>query len=345
MNTLKNWVKNVINLKIDEIDKYEFPRDEYFGLEILDNDVKYELIIKLSSSNKGLLCMGSGVIDQNTKSIPRFQRYRWKDNFEESLIYYFDPTLYLSTELQVGWCIGTKDDWYVEKISKIIKKIISNVKIKEENVLFYGTSSGGFVSSTLATLIKGSTAFVGNFQYSIFKVHTKIHLKNMQKYCFEGLDDKKIRENYGYKVNLIELFKKEKYIPPIIYYVNANSKVDILGQCVPFIKDLEKLDYSDNDIEIIIYHDENGHRSRVTYEETYDFIQMILKRKIHRCYNRSPNPNKQIIEINRENHEIKAKLENMENKIKKLNKENNSLKNGGLKSKIINLFEKIKMKS
>ncbi|MBF4468092.1 MAG: hypothetical protein ISP01_01675 [Methanobrevibacter arboriphilus] len=336
---MKNWVNNIINLKIDDITKYKFPTDEYFGLEVLDNNVKYEFIIRLSSSNKGLLCLGSGVIDQKTKSIPRFQRYRWKDHFEESLIYYFDPTLYLTDELQVGWCIGTKDDWYLEKISEIIKKIIHTSKIKEEHVLFYGTSAGGFVSAMLATMIKGSTAFVGNFQYSILKVHAKTHLENMKKYCFEGLNNETIKSEYGYRIDLIEMFKKEKYVPPIIYYVNANSKVDILGQCVPFIKDLEKLDYSDNDIEIIIYHDENGHRSRVIYGEAYEFIQMILKRKIYRYYNRSPVPNKKIIKINRENHALKAELKKMKNEIDKLNEENKNLKNNNIKSKMSNYLK------
>jgi DNA polymerase III delta prime subunit len=128
----------------------------------------------------------------------------------------------------------------------------------------------------------------------------------------------------------VKLFKRENYIPPIIYYVNANSKVDIIDQCVPFINDLEKLDYSDNDIEIIVYHDENGHQSRISYEEAYPLLQMVLKRKAYRYFNKSPFPDKKIEEISRENHELKNELDNL--KSKKIFKLDNKLQN--LKKKL-----------
>ena len=326
---MKNWVETTYKMNIDEISTYNFPKNEYFGLEIIENNVKYEFIIKISSESKGLLCLGPGVIDQKTKSIPRFQRYRWKDDFEESVIYYFDPTLYLDPKLGACWCMGTKDDWYLEKISKIIEKIVYNGKIKNENILFYGTSMGGFVSAMLSTMIKGSSALVGNFQYSIFKVHTKKYLNDVKEVCFQNLDDKTLLEKYGYRFNLIKMFKKENYVPPIIYYVNANSKADILLQCIPFIKGLEKLDYSDNDVEIIIYHDQNGHQSRISYEEAYPLIQMVLKRKIYRYYNRSSFPDKRIEALSKENHTLKLELEKIKsqnNTQKKTPKNNNIIK-------------------
>lgn len=299
---------------MDEIPTYNFPKDEYFGLEVIENNVKYELIVRLSSTSKGLICFGSGLIDQKTKKLPRFQRYRWKDKFEESIIYYNDPTLYLNPELEVGWFIGSEDDWYLEKLSKIIKNIITLAEIKEEMTLFYGTSNGGFVSTALATLINGSTALVGNFNYSIYRAHIRIHIDRMEKHIFNGLDEKTILKKHKYRLNVVELFKREKHVPSLIYHLNGNSKVDIIGQCIPFIRDLEKLDYSDNDIEIIIGHDENGHRSRTKFEEAYPLIQMVLKRKIYRYNTKSPLPDKNLEAISRENHELKVELNKLKTK-------------------------------
>lgn len=116
------------------------------------------------------------------------------------------------------------------------------------------------------------------------------------------------------------MFEREKYTPPMIYFVNANSKVDIIDQCVPFIEDLADLDHTDNDIEIIVYHDEKGHPSRIFTEEAYPLIKKVLERKIYRYYNRSDYPDKKIQVLNRE-------LSEINNEKKKLKIENTKLKN------------------
>ncbi len=287
---MENLVNNILKMDIDEVSTFDFPEDELFGLEIHRNGVKYEFLIRLASANDKLICFGgSGRVNQKKYDLPFFQRHSWQSKFEESVIYYADPTFYIDPKLDVGWFIGTEDDWYLKTICKIIKDITKNKNIKYENILHYGTSSSGFGGVQLATMLKGSTALVGNFNYDIFKQHVLSAIENLKKFCFNGLDEDTIVKKYGYRVNVVKLFKKMNYIPPIIYHVNAHADVDLMDQCIPFIEEIgkSKIKSYENDIEIMICNDDWGHKSRVTFVEAYPLIKLILERKMYKYYNTS----------------------------------------------------------
>lgn len=233
-----------------------------------------------------LIVFGSGAVALNgPKAIkpPIFNRYSWNERFKESLIYYNDPTRYLSDEIALGWGVGTEKEYYIETIADIIKKLVENYKIhfnkeiKTKNILFYGSSGGGFTSIILATLIKGSKALVNNSQL-IIKNYYDIHVDKLKEVCFSNLDDDEIFNKYGYRLNVLEMFKRENYIPKIKYYVNLKSAPDINRQCIPFIQGLEKLEIEDskkNEVEIIFYKEESGRGGHhpLSYKKTIKIIK------------------------------------------------------------------------
>jgi len=288
---LNKLVDRIISLKLDEIINYNFPYNELFGLEIIEDNVKYEFLIKFSDSNDNLICFGSGAVTRTgPKAInpPVFNRYSWHVYFAESVLYYNDPTRYIDDEMKVGWGVGTADNYYLEVIADIIDKIRVNIKIKENNILFYSSSGGGFTSIQLATLIKGSTALVNNSQM-IIKNYYPQFFDRLKNSCFEGLDEETILEKYGYRLNVLEMFKREEYIPPIIYFVNGGSYADIHNQCIPFIEGLSKLPFfeKENNVEVIIYRDEKGH-APLSNEESINLIKLISKKRLYN-YKSSPD--------------------------------------------------------
>ena len=59
-NARKNMNKiidNIISLKLEDIETYDFPQDQPFGLEIIENNALFYLIIKFSSTNKNFICI------------------------------------------------------------------------------------------------------------------------------------------------------------------------------------------------------------------------------------------------------------------------------------------------
>lgn len=79
------------------------------------------------------------------------------------------------------------------------------------------------------------------------------------KISYIGMSDEEIINAVKFRLDCNELFKKEKYVPPITYYVNANSKLDLNNHGLPFMEELLKNPYFKDDFHIHFYHDHNGH--------------------------------------------------------------------------------------
>ena len=65
------------------------------------------------------------------------------------------------------------------------------------------------------------------------------------KSCFDNLDLETILTQYKYRFDVVEMFKREKYLPNITYAANVNSKVDLVDQLIPFITSLASLENFD----------------------------------------------------------------------------------------------------
>lgn len=138
----------------EELKLFNFPLDELFELQVNYKNIKYEFLARFASQNRNMICFGSGAINRKHFSLPLYNRHSWNGEFEESVIYYNDPTLYNNNEITLGWGIGKIEEWYLLSISHIIK-ILSNInEIKPENMLFFGSSGGGFTSVILAVMFK-----------------------------------------------------------------------------------------------------------------------------------------------------------------------------------------------
>lgn len=223
-------------------------------MKITHNNVKYDFIVNFKENNKNLICFGSGSHNRDTKSNewelegpPYFERASWYNYFDESTIFFADPTFYEDDEITIGWYIGDQNQWYLEVISIIILKLCLNQKISNENILFFGSSGGGFAALGLATLIKNSKVMVNNAHFFVMNYWTW-HINNLFKFLVPhfNLSQNQILNRYSYRFDIIDLFKKEKYVPNICYYVNIKSKNNFYNQFVKFLEEYSKLSFTNN---------------------------------------------------------------------------------------------------
>lgn len=158
---MKYLVNEIIELDYNEILDYNFPVGYPFGLITYINGVKYEFLIHFKHNSERLIIHSSGAIPGDSdynRSRPYLNRWSWSNHFKESIIFYNDPTLYINDEIHGGYGIGTKDDYYLEKIAKLSSIFAKNQNLQDKDLLFYGSSAGGFTSFMLATMVKDSTA-------------------------------------------------------------------------------------------------------------------------------------------------------------------------------------------
>ena len=208
----------------------------------------------------------------------------------------------------------------METVSDIIEKLSKNQNILHDNILFYGSSGGGFASICLGTLIKGSKVLVNNSQFFILN-YKKWHIGNLFNILydeFSGLSKSDIIEKINYRLDVVELFKKCEYAPMMHYYVNLESKRDVYDQCIPFIKEAKKLDFSDN-LAVFLYREKSSEpHSPLPNDVTVDIIKSFSQTYL---YNNEENSDNTSANNNLNNYNL------LNNRISELKDQINVLRN------------------
>lgn len=273
---MKYLVNEIIELDYNEIPDYDFPVGYPFGLITYINGVKYEFLIHFKHNSERLIIHSSGAIPGDSdydRSRPYLNRWSWSNHFKESIIFYNDPTLYINDEIHGGYGVGTKDDYYLEKIAKLSSIFAKNQNLQDKDLLFYGSSAGGFTSFMLATMVKDSTAICDIPQFYLNELWFT-YWDSFKKYIFVDMYDEEILDKFGYRVNVNEMMLKEKYIPNAILVLDCSVNRDFDMQYAHFFRDLNKLPFSDckNSIRIKIHGNNQGHVP-LSGEETMDLIE------------------------------------------------------------------------
>jgi hypothetical protein len=238
---IENYSK--ITITYDQLDGFRITSNAPFILTVVWNGVKFEFLIRIKQNTSHLLILGSGagtMANETRLGPPYFQRHSWINDFEDSVIYYNDPTLYLGEKLLLGWGQGSKDRFYLKEIATIIEKIIKKTQTPPKNVLFYGSSGGGFMSLILAGYIKESIALVNGPQTCLTK-WLPVPVKQVFDLSYPNMSEKEVMIKFPERINLIKFFNQIKYVPKIYYLQNAYCELDIVDHVIPFIEGLQKM--------------------------------------------------------------------------------------------------------
>lgn len=271
-----------IKCTIDDLSNIVFPFNERVGLEIIHNNVKYEFLLNLKKNSDYLIIAGSGARTKEEKKEryvePLFHRWSW--NFNQSIIYYNDPTAYIHGDLLGGWGVGTPDYWPVQIISKILNIIAKNLNFSHENIVFYGSSMGGFISILLATLNKNSY-FVADIPQTNFLKHWRWP-NIIKKHCFPELTIEEMAERYGYRLNIFELMKHEQYIPKGLLVFDVSFDGDVQHHYNYVFEELSKLSFENyhNELYIRIMGKNKGHYAYNNVQDLLDILYSIKNHKL-----------------------------------------------------------------
>jgi len=274
---MKQLVDEVFEVPFDEIKNFNFLIGVPFGLITYINNVKYEFLVHLKKDSERLIFCGSGALNANRtydRTRPHFNRWSWSSRFSESIIYYNDPTLYIHDDIQGGYGVGTKEDYYLEKIAKIAEIIAKTLNFENKDLLFYGSSAGGFTSLMLSILVKNSFSICDIPQFYINELWS-MYWPKFKEHIFKDMSEIEILENYGYRLNVIEMMKKEKYVPNAIILLDCTVERDFDKQYLHFFNDLNKLPYKshENNIKLIINGKYEGH-APINMYETLELVKV-----------------------------------------------------------------------
>ena len=208
------FAKNIVSCVYHFHSNIDYPL--LFGEDyVLKVDVGWtdvSIYLNLKKNSKRVIVCGPSAIDSSKVSAPFYHRWSWAKRLDCSVIIISDPTLETG-RFNIGWFLGRKGEYALTKCSNIVNKIINQLNVDKKNVVFYGSSSGGFSSLMMASYFKGSKVIVQNPQIDIRKYHGNFY-SNLVDSNFDGFEPDEER------LNVISLFDKVKHIPDVYYIQN-----------------------------------------------------------------------------------------------------------------------------
>ncbi len=144
------------------IDDFAFSGNQH-RYSVTNEGVKFEMLFLDNNASEKLYISLSSAIHP---FYPKFLRWSWARFLDAKFLCIDDP-MYADSPLAPKvprWYYGTAKKSYLSALIPIIHKIIEKLRIKPEQVVFLGSSGGGYAALYLANAISGCTAFALNPQ-------------------------------------------------------------------------------------------------------------------------------------------------------------------------------------
>ena len=159
----------------------------------------------------------------------RWSYYPLIESLDSMILCISDPMFQKYEDLFLGWYYGTEDEFYVTLSLEIVRAVCDSVGMDYKNVIFFGSSGGGYASIYAASLMKGALSVSINPQiyleaYSYAKKFEQI----------TGVDLKKPDELH--RNSLVEIIKSSESKHCIM--VNVQSADDMENQLLPLTEEL-----------------------------------------------------------------------------------------------------------
>lgn len=155
------------------------------------------------SEKQALFVLMPSAINRGKAQLPAFNRWTWASSgfFPGHSICISDPTLDLHDQLNIGWCLGDKDNCATAELSEFIIELAKSKGIPTEKIIIYGSSAGGFSALALASLIDGSTAIAINPQIDATAYEAIGQVELMSKTCFD-MSKEDLRSTYTDRIDM-----------------------------------------------------------------------------------------------------------------------------------------------
>lgn len=250
---------------------------------VFKNSMRFDIFMDKKVSDK-MIVMLPGAIDRS-KRIYNFQRFSWSDDFDCSLACFLDPTVREENNIGIGWFQGLWNSYGIDNLIDLLKEIFKNNNVNEDNVVFFGSSAGGFSSLQLADAFPSSKIIAINPQIYVYKYSRKEYEKIIA-YSYAGKSEKEILASYRDRLSVT--INYELRTAPIYYYQNSADGHHVLKHMEPYLDSLEtsiyKLVEENEDIDelenrklyVFKYVDHQGGHSPPSRQKTVQIINDVI---------------------------------------------------------------------
>ncbi|WGL16402.1 hypothetical protein PVT68_16755 [Microbulbifer bruguierae] len=226
------------------------------------------------STQDRLFVLFSGDALRSKNDPPVFQRWSWADHFPGHVVYFSDPSLYLSPKLGLAWYAGTKNHDPMVNIAEILGKICTQLDLDSNQLVSYGSSGGGFAALRLGLFLPEISTICINPQVDITK-YGKNLVERYLRTCLELEDRAEALELYPDRINLIENI--DKLAKNRIIYVQNVLDEDHYEIHFKLFRDAltTSSEYSDKRFSEVFFSHGEGHKAAETTEAFNKAISLL----------------------------------------------------------------------
>lgn len=268
-------LSNLRSIKFEEL-KNNILFDEKVEVKINKDGIDFYIKYHLKRNSKKLIVFSNGAFNKSKGVLPVYNRHSWSNDFEENCIFIDDKTIH-NTDLILGWGVGTKNRYFINDYSEIVKKFSEILFVDSNNVYYYGSSAGGYMSIMLAIRHRDSTAIANNPQTIVYNYFPYI-VKNLFSEVFPKMERKEVIKNYNLRLSLSAVMKKRNYIPNLYYLQNREVEFDMNNHYRPFCERLNKHGLDTSPINYILYSDKELGHNPISKRDTIFFIKSIISK-------------------------------------------------------------------
>lgn len=182
----------------------------------------YGTLAKRANSERLVCLMPAAQTGTGTRRAKLFSRWSWQTLMpKQHVLALSDPALGLDDEIRGAWYLHPSED-LLEQMAESVRQQIERLGLTNEQVLFYGSSLGGFGALSMASLIPGSSAIAEIPQVDVARWPSPGSIKAMESSIL-GRGFAEQRELLPETVDVRARFEKSNLIPPFIMVSNATD--------------------------------------------------------------------------------------------------------------------------
>ncbi|MEE1108204.1 MAG: glycosyl transferase [Macrococcus canis] len=261
-------------IRYEDLNKDFLLENNKLVIKVIKDEIDFYFKLAFKDNSDKLVIFSNGAYDPKKATPPIFMRSSWLDDYEFSTIFIDDRTVH-NNGLRIGWGVGNKERHFLIDYHEILVRIVEIMNFNNENIYYYGSSAGGYMSIYLATLHKGTTAIVNNPQTYVTNYH-RAAVEKLFEVVFTGMSEAQIRKNYAVRFSLTNAMKTFQNTPRIYYIQNARCQSDMKMHCTPFMEALKKYKIPSKKIQFIFYNNFSMGHNPISKEDTLRMINSAV---------------------------------------------------------------------
>ncbi len=181
-------------------------------------DVEFECFFQRKESDV-LYVFLNGAITGEDSSLPMFGRWTYYKFMDGSILNISDPMYRIYDKLKLGWYYGNKETNLQKILADFVLNIAGIIGVKQSNIIFFGSSGGGYASIACASYIPDAKSIAINPQIILQEYGYSREYTEVTGIRLSGKDK-------WHRNNLIYFLQKRKHNRYLLF-VNLRCKSDM----------------------------------------------------------------------------------------------------------------------